>query len=39
MKSFNEKFYSKVQRERAKKAINIYYSLGMPAKDNLKNII
>ena len=35
----NEKFYSKVQQERARKAIDVYYSLGMPAKDNLKNVI
>ena len=35
----NEKFYSKAQRVRARKAIEVYYSLGMPAKDNFKNMI
>ena len=35
----NEKFYSKVQQERAKKAIDVYYLLGMPVKDNFKNIV
>ena len=35
----NEKFYSKAQRVRVRKAIDVYYSLGMPAKDNFKNMI